>query len=39
MNWYWQEMVGQVDKAFEEDSIKQHQTDQIYKAYWKTWCL
>jgi hypothetical protein len=25
-------MVGQVDEAFEEISIKQHQTDQIYKA-------
>jgi hypothetical protein len=26
-------MVGQVDEAFEESSIKQHQTDQIYKAH------
>ncbi len=25
-------MVGQVDEASEESSIKQHQTDQIYKA-------
>jgi hypothetical protein len=32
-------MVGQVDETFEEGSIKQHQTDQIYKAYWKTWHL
>jgi hypothetical protein len=23
-------MVGQVDEAFEESKIKQHQTDQIY---------
>ncbi len=29
-------MVGQVDEASEESSIKQHQTDQIYKANWKT---
>ncbi len=42
MNWmikmdsYWQELVGQVDEASEESSIKQHQTDQIYKAHWKT---
>jgi hypothetical protein len=27
-------MVGQVDEASEESSIKQHQTDQIYKAHW-----
>jgi hypothetical protein len=27
---------GQVDEASEESSIKQHQTDQIYKANWKT---
>ncbi len=33
---YWQEMIGQVDEASEESSIKQHQTDQIYKAHWKT---
>ncbi len=39
MDSYWQEMVGQVVKAFEEGSIKQLQTDQIYKAYWKTWYL
>jgi hypothetical protein len=26
----------QVDEASEESSIKQHQTDQIYKAHWKT---
>ncbi len=32
-------MVGQVDEAYEEISIEQHQTDQIYKAYWKTWYL
>jgi hypothetical protein len=31
-----QKMVGQVDEASEESSIKQHQTDQIYNAYWKT---
>ena len=36
MNSYSQEMVGQVDEASEESSIKQHQTDQIYKAHWKT---
>jgi hypothetical protein len=29
-------IVGQVDEASEESSIKQHQTDQIYKAHWKT---
>jgi hypothetical protein len=34
---YWQEMVEQVDEASEESSIKQHQTDQICKADWKTW--
>ncbi len=28
-------MVGQVDEASEETSIRQHQTDQIYKAHWK----
>jgi hypothetical protein len=26
-------MVGQVDEAFEESSIKQHQTDKIHKAH------
>jgi hypothetical protein len=26
-------MVGQVDEASEESSVKQHQTDQIYKAH------
>ncbi len=36
---YWQEMVEQVDEASEESSIKQYQTDQIYKAHWKTWYL
>jgi hypothetical protein len=36
MDLYQQQMVGQVDEAFEESSIKQHQTDQIYKAHWKT---
>ncbi len=30
------QMVGQVDEASEESSIKQCQTDQIYKANWKT---
>ncbi len=29
-------IVGQVDEAFEKSLIKQHQTDQIYKTYWKT---
>ena len=33
---YSQEMDGQVDEASEESSVKQHQTDQIYKAHWKT---
>ncbi len=28
-------MVAQVDEASEESSIKQHQTDQMYKAHWK----
>ncbi len=35
----WQEMDKQVDEASEESSIKQHQTDQICKAHWKTWYL
>ncbi len=39
MDSYWQKMVGQVDEVSEESSIKQHQTDQIYKAHWKTWYL
>ncbi len=31
MDSYSQEMVGQVDEASEESSIKQHQTDQIIR--------
>ncbi len=36
MDSYSQEMVGQVDEASEESSIKQHQTDQIYCLVWVT---
>ncbi len=35
MDSFSQEMIGQVDEASEESSIKQHQTDQIYKAHWR----
>jgi hypothetical protein len=34
--WTRPQMVGQVDEASEESSIKQHQTDLIYKTHWKT---